>query len=440
MLGWIGRLIPEETIIEGIGNELLFVVGLVGLCIFVILAWLSTRVNRDVLSLRITLVPQSNRGISHETSSQNQLTRPPCDDNDASQVASAEAENNLQPDDSSSDELPDDCTNTDTISNSGNDEANTRKSSLARLKNGTPDEQREYASRFRVKGHLVLRLQYVNDRTRYVHASPEMLISRFKRKHFAEELVGQYKNVRLIFQGHELVEQQTTRSNRTNFTRPTDTTIARQLRLCDYNVRDGSTIHCLVTTSAVSTSLAQDASSHSGSRGQDSHSNDPLLTEFDMGARLLEPLFAFLLAFTWFFRIAYRQYFNSVSTFALITLSVFFCGAVFTMNFMNAASVVSAFAARRRNRTNDRNASATEAASTSSESGDVRVVTLTMATRRIQTQHDQPGSTLFSTETSIDNPDVSSPVMASASAEESAPSDHRVSLSPLLVRDNAGSA
>ncbi|THD19025.1 Transmembrane and ubiquitin domain-containing protein 2, partial [Fasciola hepatica] len=163
-------------------------------------------------------------------------------------------------------------------------------------------------------------------------------------KYFTEELNVQ-KNVRLIFQGRELTEYGVdTGSDESTSTQASKPNVKR---LSDYNVTDGSTVHCLVTTQSSPTSTSNTTDTHSsGHANTQRHRTGPsdsILTDFDMGTRLMEPLFAFLLAFTWFFRIAYRQYFNSVSTFALVALSVFFVGSVFAVNFVNAFTALGRF-------------------------------------------------------------------------------------------------
>ncbi|KER24832.1 hypothetical protein T265_07615 [Opisthorchis viverrini] len=199
----------------------------------------------------------------------------------------------------------------------------------------------------------------------------------------------QRNNVRLIFQGRELKEYDSAQGHSSQLTSNQGLTNEHHsLRLCDYNVHDGSTIHCLVTPASTPTTTSSevqlDRTRFPNHRGRSSTSNDSILAEFDMGTRLMEPLFAFLLAFTWFFRIVYRQYFNSVSTFALIALSVFFCGAVFAVNFMNAASNFVTFATRRRNSPEPSTSDLPDPQNTPDASSDVRVVTLTMVARRLQ--------------------------------------------------------
>ncbi|VDQ05051.1 unnamed protein product [Trichobilharzia regenti] len=208
----------------------------------------------------------------------------------------------------------------------------------------------------------------------------------FWGKHFVDELVNQNKNVRLIFQGRELLDvvPDESRFNNVRY---------KRRRLCDYGITEGSTIHCLITASVSSSNVnrpVNDTENSGRNTGFPGASSDSMLTEFDMGTRLMKPLFAFLLLFTWFFRIAYRQYFNSVSTFALVALTVFFCGAVFTVSLVNAAST---FASLFGISLTDNNASNWQSdnddannANHPSHQNDVQVVTVTMIARRIPSE------------------------------------------------------
>ncbi|KAF5403596.1 hypothetical protein PHET_02834 [Paragonimus heterotremus] len=379
----------EESIIEGVGNELLLLISFVGIAIFLILAWMSTRVSWELLPMRITLV-QENTGVQNSGpvafSNEN---RAPTPQPDSAVTSQNHAEPNLAGDsESSSDESSEKSSVPRKYPDLGESHIS-ETDSLGTSGNVTVEEQEAYAARFRSKGHLVIRLQYVDDRTRFVHASPDMLISRFKRKYFADELLQQHRNVRLIFQGRELTETNVARCRQQRIGDQSEVSNIQPLRLRDYDIHDGSTIHCLITnavTPSRNVSPEHPPGRHNP-RGRTSPSNDSILTEFDMGTRLMEPLFAFLLAFTWFFRIVYRQYFNSLSTFALIALSIFFCGAVFAVNIVNVVSSLTAFTTRRRNtsRTNgNTNNTSNTHQDTTDPPRDVRVVTVTMVARRIQ--------------------------------------------------------
>ncbi|VDP80092.1 unnamed protein product [Echinostoma caproni] len=337
---------------------------------------MSTSVSWEFLPVRITVVRHAN-GETVQTASQGDVEV----ESDETHATDGEnvTSNEEHPDSSSDSEWeetngdPQECT-------SNNAQFTAVENGFVRVTSANVhqlslEKQEEYAARFRSKGHLVIRLQYLNERTRYVHASPNTTIARFKRKYFADEINVQKKNVRLIFQGRELTEYPS--GSRLDGSTATQANKPRMKRLCEYNVTDGSTVHCLITTPVPPTSTPSTAdtqtSGRSGLRRQRTGPSDSILTDFDMGTRLMEPLFAFLLAFTWFFRIAYRQYFNSVSTFALVALSVFFVGSVFAVNFVNAFTALGRFT------------------SWSLGGRRQRVVTVTMIARRVgQNQSGEP--------------------------------------------------
>lgn len=65
LFGWFS----QNTVIEGIGNELLLVFSFLGLLLFLILAWMSTSVGWEFLPVRITVVRDSN-GETNQTTPQ----------------------------------------------------------------------------------------------------------------------------------------------------------------------------------------------------------------------------------------------------------------------------------------------------------------------------------------------------------------------------------
>nr|CAX75083.1 Transmembrane and ubiquitin-like domain-containing protein 2 [Schistosoma japonicum]CAX75085.1 Transmembrane and ubiquitin-like domain-containing protein 2 [Schistosoma japonicum] len=364
------------TIVEGIGNELLFVLSFMGTVLFLIGAWISTRVNWELMPIRITLFhhPHEVHDSRAEATSIPESVEPD----------TANSTGNVFSDSSSS--CSEDETNPDThVSKrasvqTSDSPAYQRKSSSNESKvNKIEEQQPDSASGS--NEHFTIKLQYLNDESRFVHAAPTMSVNRFKKKHFMNELINQKKNVRLIFQGRELLDVVKNEIDCQYSSRP------KRQRLCDYGVTDGSTIHCLVTTPVLSsTSSSTNDPGNTGRNFHFSSSSDSMLTEFDMGTRLMKPLFAFLLIFTWFFRIVYRQYFNSVSTFALVTLTVFFCGSVLTTSIMNAMSAVASIFGISISNSSDlpnRQSDYGENSGNQSGSDGVQVVTVTMVARRV---------------------------------------------------------
>ncbi|CAH8849039.1 unnamed protein product [Trichobilharzia szidati] len=398
------------SIIEGIGNEILFVFSCMGTVVFLVVAWMSTRVNWELVPVRITLSRQQNENQGTEAETTN-VTEP----------NTADATNSIYSETSSSsseDELDIECSvrkrSHERVSNSA---VQNNSSSDDESKDNKTEEQSK--TTHRSKGHLVVKLQYLNDETRFVHVSPTMSVSRFRKKHFVDELVNQNKNVRLIFQGRELLDAVPDESRPNNVRK-------KRRRLCDYGITDGSTIHCLVTTSVLSSNVNRSSSANdpeNSGRNTGFPASDSMLTEFDMGTRLMKPLFAFLLLFTWFFRIAYRQYFNSVSTFALVALTVFFCGAVFTVSLVNAASTFASLfgiSLADNNVSNRQSDDDANNANHPSHQDDVQVVTVTMIARRIPSEAsaNQVNNSALSFNETADDSDNNNPVVINEATSE----------------------
>ncbi|KAH8878222.1 Transmembrane and ubiquitin domain-containing protein 2 [Schistosoma japonicum] len=337
------------TIVEGIGNE----------------------VNWELMPIRITLFhhPHEVHDSRAEATSIPESVEPD----------TANSTGNVFSDSSSS--CSEDETNPDThVSKrasvqTSDSPAYQKKSSSSNESKVNKTEEQQPDSASGSNEHFTIKLQYLNDESRFVHAAPTMSVNRFKKKHFMNEL-NQSKEER-----RELLDVVKNETDCQYSARP------KRQRLCDYGVTDGSTIHCLVTTPVLSS--APSSTNDPGNTGRNFHfpsSSDSMLTEFDMGTRLMKPLFAFLLIFTWFFRIVYRQYFNSVSTFALVTLTVFFCGSVLTASIMNAMSAVASIFGISISNSSDlpnRQSDYGENSGNQSGSDGVQVVTVTMVARRV---------------------------------------------------------
>ncbi|XP_064595112.1 transmembrane and ubiquitin-like domain-containing protein 1 isoform X2 [Liolophura sinensis] len=141
-------------------------------------------------------------------------------------------------------------------------------------------------------GNIRVKLKYLNDTQRLVQTNPLETIGQFKRTHFGPELAAN-KLVRLIFNGQCLQNDTST--------------------LQSYNIRDNCTVHCLVTEAQ-----------HQSTPPPTDTRND-----LDIGIFMF-PLFAVFLATIWYFRFAYRQYFNAMTTFSLVGITFLFSVAVFS--------------------------------------------------------------------------------------------------------------
>ncbi|THD18045.1 hypothetical protein D915_011081 [Fasciola hepatica] len=175
LFGWFS----QNSIIEGVGNELLLVSSFLGLFLFLVLAWMSTNVSWEFLPVRITVVRDANGG-TNQTASQGdvEIERDEASGNDEAVTVTDE---NSESASDSDPEQTEDAQRCGTKRETAEDEEVPIRVTSKNVHLMSLEKQEEYAARFRSKGHLVLRLQYLNERTRFVHASPNTSIVRFKR-------------------------------------------------------------------------------------------------------------------------------------------------------------------------------------------------------------------------------------------------------------------
>ncbi|XP_017731524.1 transmembrane and ubiquitin-like domain-containing protein 2 isoform X1 [Rhinopithecus roxellana] len=147
-------------------------------------------------------------------------------------------------------------------------------------------------------GLITVRLKFLNDTEELAVARPEDTVGALKSKYFP----GQESHMKLIYQGRLLQDP------------------ARTLR--SLNITDNCVIHCHRSPpgSAVpgpSASLAPSAT-------------EPPSLGVNVGS-LMVPVFVVLLGVVWYFRINYRQFFTAPATVSLVGVTVFFSFLVFGM-------------------------------------------------------------------------------------------------------------
>lgn len=151
------------------------------------------------------------------------------------------------------------------------------------------------------------------------------------RKFFSDEITRQNKNVRLIFQGRELGSQARIAPNQQVSSLPDPS----QRCLCDYGVSNDSTIHCLISNvPAGRLRPPANTSAVPSVRTDNRHRHEQ--ADVDIGGHAMLPLFALIIGSTWIFRFTYVEYFNLVSTIALVILSGLFGGAVLSFSFWSS--------------------------------------------------------------------------------------------------------
>lgn len=145
------------------------------------------------------------------------------------------------------------------------------------------------------EGNIRIRLVFLNDTQRLVEAKLDDRLGQFKQKHFREELAN-HRVVRLIYNGQLLQGDQET--------------------LQYYGLSDNCVVHCHISSTTTIPSPTPSYSNNSG--------------DLDLG-RLMLPLFGLILGLIWCCRMQYRQYFNTASTFALVGITGLFVVSVFSV-------------------------------------------------------------------------------------------------------------
>ncbi|XP_069338795.1 transmembrane and ubiquitin-like domain-containing protein 2 isoform X3 [Eulemur rufifrons] len=259
--------LSDVTLIEGVGNEVMVVAGVVVLILALVLAWLSTYVaDSGSNQLLGTIVSAGDTSVLHlghvdhlvagqGTPEPTELPHP-------------------------SEGLPKRQAGAD----SGSPEAPLRSEDSTCL----PPSP----------GLINVRLKFLNDTEELAVARPEDTVGTLKSKYFP----GQESQMKLIYQGRLLQDP------------------ARTLR--SLNITDNCVIHCHRSPpgSAVpgpSASLAPSAT-------------EPPSLGINVGS-LMVPVFVVLLGVVWYFRINYRQFFTAPATVSLVGVTVFFSFLVFGM-------------------------------------------------------------------------------------------------------------
>uniref|UniRef100_A0AAA9SLI2 Transmembrane and ubiquitin like domain containing 2 n=2 Tax=Bos TaxID=9903 RepID=A0AAA9SLI2_BOVIN len=146
---------------------------------------------------------------------------------------------------------------------------------------------------------ISVRLKFLNDTEELAVARPEDTVGALKSKYFP----GQESQMKLIYQGRLLQDP------------------ARTLR--SLNITDNCVIHC--HRSPPGSAVAGPSSSLAPSS-----TTEPPNLGVSVGS-LMVPVFVVLLGVVWYFRINYRQFFTAPATVSLVGVTVFFSFLVFGM-------------------------------------------------------------------------------------------------------------
>ncbi|KAJ8272694.1 hypothetical protein GJAV_G00092330 [Gymnothorax javanicus] len=140
--------------------------------------------------------------------------------------------------------------------------------------------------------NMVLRLKFLNDTERLAQVRPEDTIGYIKSTYFT----GQEHQVRLIYQGQLLRDDAQT--------------------LASLNLADNCVLHCHISQHATPQAPA-------GARAA-----DQVHVALNVGS-LMVPFFVLMLSVLWYFQIQYRQFFTATATASLVGLTIFFSFVAF---------------------------------------------------------------------------------------------------------------
>ncbi|XP_062382178.1 transmembrane and ubiquitin-like domain-containing protein 1 [Sardina pilchardus] len=293
------------ALIEGVGDEVTLLFGVVLLVLVLVLAWVSTHTADPPEHL---LSPGPGSTSPREAESQEPL--PPSDITPAPSSLQEEGkpESGLQ----AGAEGP-------TSSNTGDqgggepsllqeagigrdglrhrDAAASTPSSTATTASASAPTQSSPANNTpnnHTQRNMVLRLKFLNDTERTAQVNPDDTIGYIKRTYFA----GQEHQVRLIYQGQLLQDDSQT--------------------LSSLNLADNCVLHCHISQHATRAMPA-------GARAA-----DQVHVALNLGSLML-PLFVLMLSVLWYFQIQYRQFFTAPATASLVGITIFFSFVAFGM-------------------------------------------------------------------------------------------------------------
>ncbi|XP_052613006.1 transmembrane and ubiquitin-like domain-containing protein 2 isoform X1 [Peromyscus californicus insignis] len=295
--------LSDVTLIEGVGNEVMVVAGVVVLILALVLAWLSTYVadssNNQLLGTIVSAGDTSVLHLGHVDQLVSQGTPEPTELPHPSEGNDEKAEE---------------------TSDSGGDstgEPGARgemEPSLEHLLDiqGLPKRQAGLESS-RPEAPLGLdnstslspspslinvRLKFLNDTEELAVARPEDTVGTLKSKYFP----GQESQMKLIYQGRLLQDPART--------------------LSSLNITDNCVIHCHHSPPGAAVSGPSGSLTPSAT--------EPSSLGINVGS-LMVPVFVVLLGVVWYFRINYRQFFTAPATVSLVGVTVFFSFLVFGM-------------------------------------------------------------------------------------------------------------
>ncbi|MBN3315767.1 TMUB1 protein, partial [Atractosteus spatula] len=290
------------ALIEGVGDEVTVLFGVVFLVLVLVLAWASTH-TADRSEQLFTSDPTTSTVPQHRTGPQSTLgaTAPSSTDPQETTPAtdSQEDEGKMPPSEAGGEEGSERASHDGGVFREGLRHRETAGSHLISpspsdfpqpsASNADAQPSQDDSSDQR---NMVLRLKFLNDTERVAQVKPEDTIGYIKRTYFA----GQEHQVRLIYQGQLLRDDAQT--------------------LASLNLPDNCVLHCHISQHATPQVPA-------GARAA-----DQVHVALNMGS-LMVPLFVLMLSVLWYFQIQYRQFFTAPATASLVGITIFFSFAAF---------------------------------------------------------------------------------------------------------------
>ncbi|KAL1780168.1 transmembrane and ubiquitin-like domain-containing protein 2 isoform X1 [Sigmodon hispidus] len=295
--------LSDVTLIEGVGNEVMVVAGVVVLILALVLAWLSTYVadssNNQLLGTIVSAGDTSVLHLGHVDQLVSQGTPEPTELPHSSEGNDEKAEETSESGGESTGEP----------GARGDMEPNLehlldiqgltkRQAGLEHSHPETPLGLDDNTSLSPSPSLISVRLKFLNDTEELAVARPEDTVGTLKSKYFP----GQESQMKLIYQGRLLQDPART--------------------LSSLNITDNCVIHC--HRSPPGPALSGPSGSLTPS------ATEPSSLGVNVGS-LMVPVFVVLLGVVWYFRINYRQFFTAPATVSLVGVTVFFSFLVFGM-------------------------------------------------------------------------------------------------------------
>ncbi|XP_032891252.1 transmembrane and ubiquitin-like domain-containing protein 2 [Amblyraja radiata] len=305
------------SFIEGVGDEVTVLCGIVFLVLALVLAWLSTHVADRSDQIFGTIVTTGNTSLVRLSSVERYVVNAAAPEADEAQSASAPAEQKPEEENDSglgaspgnngptNEQVPVEGAsgltdaNIDPLLNIQGLRKRTSTSGISTDEGLDPAMLENCNARTLTvdsveegEGQIKVRLKFLNDTEEVARVKPEDTIGFLKSKYFP----GREQQMKFIYQGQLLQDQSRT--------------------LGSLNITDNCVIHC---------HISQTSSSPGPAVSSMVEQNQAALNV----GNLMIPVFVIMLAVVWYYRINYRQFFTAPATVSLVGVTVFFSFLVF---------------------------------------------------------------------------------------------------------------